>query len=272
MFIVSQLFIYPVKSLGGIEISSAMLTDRGFEHDRRWMLVDAYNRFISQRELPELALVQVSITDEGLKVVHKHCKEETIIPFEPLMTDHIFVTIWDDICMAQLVSETLNEWFSRVLSFPCKLVYMPGSTRRKVDVNYAPNNEITSFSDGYPFLIIGQSSLDELNKKLAEPLPIERFRPNIVFTGGAPNEEDIFENFTINEINFYGVKPCARCVIPTIDQQTAVKGKEPLKTLATYRLKNNNVYFGQNLLHNGSGEIKVGDEIDVKRRSVNNFL
>ena len=103
-------------------------------------------------------------------------------------------------------------------------------------------------------------------------MPIERFRPNIVFTGGAPNEEDIFENFTINEINFYGVKPCARCVIPTIDQQTAVKGKEPLKTLATYRLKNNNVYFGQNLLHSGSGEIKVGDELNVRRRSVNNFL
>lgn len=272
MFIVSQLFIYPVKSLGGIEVFSAMLTERGFQHDRRWMLVDAQNCFISQRELPELALLQVSIIDEGLKVTHKHNKEETIIPFEPQMNDHVFVTIWDDVCMAQLVSETLNEWFTRILSFPCKLVYMPDNTRRKVDLNYALNNEITSFADGYPLLIIGQSSLDELNKKLTEPLPIERFRPNIVFTGGAPNEEDILEHFTINEINFYGVKPCARCVIPTIDQQTAEKGKEPLKTLATYRLKNNNVYFGQNLLHNGSGEIKVGDVIDVRKRSVNNFL
>jgi uncharacterized protein YcbX len=272
MLIVSQLFIYPVKSLGGIEVSSAFLTERGFEHDRRWMLVDANNRFISQRELSGLALLQVSIIDQGLKVTYKHGKEETIIPFEPLMTDHVFVTIWDDICLAQLVSETLNEWFSRILSFPCKLVYMPDSTHRKVDVNYASNDEITSFADGYPLLIIGQSSLNELNKKLAEPLPIERFRPNIVFTGGTPHEEDLLEYFTISEINFYGVKPCARCVITTVDQQTAEKGKEPLKTLATYRLKNSNVYFGQNLLHKGSGEIKVGDIIDVRKRSVNNFL
>ena len=140
---------------------------------------------------------------------------------------------------------------------------MPDSTKRKVDESYAANNEITSLSDGYPLLIIGQASLDDLNSRLAEPLSINRFRPNIVFTGGAAFEEDRLKHFAVNGINFYGVKLCARCPIPTIDQDNATKSKEPLKTLATYRMKNNKVYFGQNLLHNGEGIINVGDEIII---------
>lgn len=272
MLSVSRLFIYPVKSFSGIEVSSAMLADRGFQHDRRWMLVDAHNRFISQREVPELALLQTKITDNGIRVTHKINREEIVIPFMPQTNEHLFVTIWDDMCMAQIVSNSINEWFSKILSLSYKLVFMPDHVRRKVDVNYASHEEITSFSDGYPLLIIGQASMDLLNTKLSKPLPIERFRPNIVFTGGAAHEEDLLEHFTINDINLYGVKPCARCVIPTIDMENAVKGKEPSKTLATYRFKNNNIYFGQNLLYNGIGEIKVGDMMSVKKKSANNFL
>lgn len=267
MLTVSRLFIYPVKSLGGIEISSAVLTDRGFQYDRRWMLVDDNNQFITQRDFPRLALFQVNIIDEGLQVIHKPGKEHILIPFRPLHNEYLFVTVWDDLCMAQPVSEEINDWFSKILSFPCKLVYMPDEVRRKVDANYASNNEITSFSDGYPLLIIGQASLDELNRRLIEPLPINRFRPNIVFTGGIPHEEDVLKHFTINNINLYGAKPCARCTITTINHETAEKGKEPLKTLATYRMKNNNIYFGQNLLYEGSGEIKVGDEIKVVKKA-----
>ena len=138
---------------------------------------------------------------------------------------------------------------------------MPESTKRKVEEAYAFNDDITSFSDGYPILLIGQASVDDLNSRLEEPLPMNRFRPNIVLAGGQPFEEDTMEQFSINEINFYGVKLCERCVITTTNQETSIKGKEPLKTLAKYRLTNNKVLFGQNVLCGGEGAIRVGDEI-----------
>jgi uncharacterized protein YcbX len=140
---------------------------------------------------------------------------------------------------------------------------MPDTERRKVDEQYAFNNEITGFSDAFPLLIIGQSSLDDLNSRLEQPLPINRFRPNIVFTGGQPYEEDTMEHVIVNKIDLYGVKLCARCVITTINQTDAQKGKEPLKTFASYRMKNNNVYFGQNMLHGQTGVIHLGDVIEV---------
>jgi len=136
-----------------------------------------------------------------------------------------------------------------------------------VDKKYAANNEITSFSDGYPMLMIGQPSLDKLNQKLTDPLPINRFRPNIVFTGGHAHIEDEMAAFTIGDLNFLGVKPCARCVMTTIDQQTAEVGKEPLKTLSDYRMKNNKIYFGQNILHQQNGSIKTGDAITIIRQA-----
>ncbi|HEY5405964.1 MAG TPA: MOSC N-terminal beta barrel domain-containing protein [Ginsengibacter sp.] len=261
---VSQLFIYPIKSLGGISVSSATVTHRGFENDRRWMLIDVNNRFITQRELPAMALLQVELTAEGLKVYHKKNINSIInIPALPATEEEIIVEIFEDSCSATLVSKIADEWFSQMLSVSCRLVYMPDSTKRLVDKNYAHDNEVTSFSDGYPTLIIGQSSLDDLNKRLAEPLPINRFRPNIVFTGGTPYEEDMMMHFTINSINFFGVKLCARCPIPTVNQFDASRSVEPLRTLASYRQKNNKVYFGQNLLHNGTGIINVGDTMEV---------
>lgn len=272
MLTVSELFIYPVKSLGGIAVYSAMITSTGFQYDRRWMLVDEHNCFISQREIPLLALLQTSITTEGIKVQHKHTYESFTIPFQPQKQERIDVQIWDDMCEAQLVSEEADQWFSAVLSFPCRLVYMPDDSIRKVDTEYAFRNEITAFSDGFPFLLIGQSSLDDLNNRLAEPLPINRFRPNIVFTGGDAFEEDMLDHLIINGVHFFVVKPCARCTITTTDQQTSDKGKEPLATLSTYRRKDNNIYFGQNLLHNGGGMINAGDKIEVVKRKAQSFL
>jgi uncharacterized protein YcbX len=140
---------------------------------------------------------------------------------------------------------------------------MPDIERRKVDERYALNNEITSFSDGYPLLMIGQASLDDLNSRMAEPLAMDRFRPNIVFLGGAPYDEDTMEHVKANDIDLYGVKLCARCVVTTINQLTAEKEKEPLKTLAGYRMKDNKVYFGQNILFKQAGMIKVGDTLKI---------
>jgi len=261
MLVVSELHIYPVKSLGGISVPSATLTDRGFEYDRRWMLVDGNHRFLSQRELPQMALLQVQLQEQGLIIRHKNSDQASLrIPFEPV-GESCMVSIWEDECSARWVSSQADEWLSQMLSFPCRLVYMPDSSRRLVDDQYAHHQEVTSFSDAFPLLLIGQASLDDLNKKLASPLPMDRFRPNIVFTGGEPYQEDSMEHFQIAGISFFGVKPCARCVITTVDQLTANKGKEPLRTLNGYRSRNNKIYFGQNLLFNGVGKISVNDAI-----------
>lgn len=266
MLAVSQLNIYPIKSLGGVPVSTALITDRGFQYDRRWMLVDADNGFLSQREFSKMATLQVSLSDSGLLVTDKTDAKNSIeIPFISKSPAPLNVQIWNDTCEAKNVNPSIDEWFSDILSFQCKLVYMPDSSKRVVDTRYATRKEITSFSDGYPFLIIGQSSLDDLNTRLATPLPMNRFRPNIVFTGAPPFQEDVMEHFTINNVDFFGVKLCARCVIPTIDQDTSKKTQEPLRTLATYRIQNNNVYFGQNLLHSGEGNISVGDAITINK-------
>jgi uncharacterized protein YcbX len=270
MLQVSELFIYPIKSLGGISISNALVTDRGLQYDRRWMLIDNNNEFMTQREFAEMALLQSQIVEEGLKVYHKKKQASILIPFEP-QGETISVQVWSDRCKGIVVDKKVNEWFSDVLGKTCQLVYMPGTTKRRVDGRYALNKEITNFSDGYPFTTIGQSSLDDLNSRLEEKLPINRFRPNIVFTGGAAFEEDGWKHFVINEIDFYGVKLCARCVITTINQETIEKSKEPLKTLATYRQRNNKIYFGQNLVHHGEGTLHIGDEIKVKERKPSRF-
>lgn len=263
MLQVSQLFIYPVKSLGGIALEKADITDRGFKYDRRWMLIDDENRFLTQREHTVMALFKLQLSTEGILV---HFKDDAFtIPFEPLTTIAEQVTVWDDTCPATIVSPAANQWFSERMGFRVRLVYMPDNSHRKVETAYAKQDEIVSFADGYPFLIIGQSSLDELNGRLETPVPMDRFRPNIVFTGGTPFQEDEMHHFQIGDINFFGVKPCGRCVMTTVDQQTATKGQEPLRTLARYRTHNKKVLFGQNLLHNGQGAIHTGDILQLLR-------
>jgi len=263
MLQISALYIYPIKSLGGIAVSSAQITDRGLQHDRRWMLIDSSNRFISQREHPEMALLRPAITAEGLVVTNLIDHSTLIIPYQPLTDEFTEVTVWDDTTSGQLVSDVADEWFSRVLGEPCRLVYMPDHIHRGVDTNYAPEGKITSFSDAYPFLVISQASIDDLSERTGQPIPMDRFRPNIVFTGGTAYMEDEMAHFTVGDIHFYGVKICARCPIPGIDQNTAQRGKEPLRTMAGYRRKNNKVYLGQNLIHSGDGSLQVGDEITV---------
>lgn len=267
MLSVSELYIYPVKSLGGIQVQSALVTDRGLQYDRRWMLVDKNNQFLTQREHHKMALLRVSILEENLIIANGKDSLPLIVPLNPDFegSNRLSVQVWSDRCKAIEVSAGADEWLSDALSTNCRLVYMPNESRRRVDSRYAHNKEITNFSDGYPFMMIGRASLDDLNNRLPESLPVNRFRPNIVFTGGAPFDEDRLEHFSIAGIDFFGVKLCARCLITTINQENASAGKEPLSTLTTYRKKNNNIYFGQNLLSRGEGLIRVGDELDVKK-------
>jgi uncharacterized protein YcbX len=270
MLNVSQLFIYPIKSLGGISLETAQVTERGFLYDRRWMLVDKESQFLTQRTTAQLALLKVMVGEDGLTVQHKKNGSSIEIPFEA-EGESLQVAVWSDTCKAIEVSEQISEWFSDTLSLDCKLVFMPDTSRRRVDTRYASSKEITSFTDGYPFMMIGQASFDDLNSRLAEPLPIDRFRPSIVFTGATPFEEDTWAQFKINETSFYGAKLCARCVVTTINQDEGTKGQEPLLTLSTYRKHRNKIYFGQNLLHNGFGNITVGDVIEVAERKKGRF-
>lgn len=263
MLRISQLIIYPIKSLGGIQLTSSQLTDRGLAFDRRWMLIDSDNRFLSQRENARLALFKTELAGDHLTVTYVTDGSFIHIPFNQQSDQNLQVTIWDDTCAAQLVSENIDTWFSERLNLSCRLVYMADDSLRPTDPRYTKPGIVTSFSDAYPLLMIGQASLDDLNGRLQQPVPMNRFRPNIVFTGGAPYAEDNFDRMSINDIDFYGVKLCARCVMTTIDQDTLAKGKEPLKTLAGYRRKATKILFGQNVVNDGDGVINVGDELIV---------
>ncbi|HEY4335625.1 MAG TPA: MOSC N-terminal beta barrel domain-containing protein [Puia sp.] len=264
MLRISQLHIYPIKSLAGIAVNTARITDRGLEHDRRWLLIDEHNVQHTQREIPAMALLRPALTPEGLLVTHIPTQAQLLIPYTPTTDTFTPVQCWDDTVLAQFVSTEADAWFTEILQTNCRLVYMPETTQRQTDEKYTPKGHYTSFADGYPFLLIGEASLEELNSRLDQPLPMNRFRPNIVFTGGAPFEEDEMSRFTIGKIQFQGVKLCARCVMTTINQDTAEKGKEPLRTLAQYRAKGHKILFGQNLIHNGLGHIAVGDELVKK--------
>ncbi|MFT5833961.1 MAG: hypothetical protein ACI97N_001590 [Cognaticolwellia sp.] len=263
--ILSEIWVYPIKSLGGISLKSSLVTKRGLKYDRRWMLVDENGRFLTQRSFPEMALLQVEILENGLKVYHKLNKREVLeISFEAKPLEYLKVQVWDDECDAHTVSEVANNWFSEVLNQKCRLVYMPEDSLRQLDKRYANDGDITGFADGYPILVIGESALDYLNDKLEESVPMNRFRPNLVFNGGKPNEEDNWKEFQIGEVGFYGVKPCARCLVTTINQDNATIGKEPLKTLASYRKVGKKVLFGQNIIPKMVGKnININDIINV---------
>ena len=264
MIQVSQLNVYPIKSLGGVSLPSVNITDRGFEHDRRWMLIDNNNRFLSQREFAAMALLKVEITKEGLKVFHQNDTTDfIIIPFSPFKKERVTADIWGIACEPLLVSDEADKWFSKALNTNCRLVYMDDDTQVMIDERYNINNNLTSFSDGFPILMISEASLNNLNSKATEVLPMNRFRPNIVISGANAFEEDKMKEFVINGITFYGAKPSTRCMVTTINQSTAEKGKEPLKTLATYRSLNNKIYFGENVIAGSIGKINVGDTLSI---------
>ena len=260
----SAIYVYPVKSLGGFAVDATRVEERGLQHDRRWMLVDADNNFLTQRNHPQMALLQVSLPGDALVVTHKHTLDQISIPQKPETSEMLRVKVWSDTCRAVAASPKADAWFSNLLGQPCRLVYMPDTTKRRVDARYAVADNHTGFSDGYPFLIIGQASLDDLNDRLAEPLPMNRFRPNLVVGGGEPYAEDDWHEIQVGETTFFGVKPCGRCIVTATDQKTGEIGREPLKTLAAYRKRGNKILFGQNMVFGRTGDrISVGDAVRV---------
>lgn len=262
--ILSEIWIYPVKSLSGIRLTEAQVEEKGLQYDRRWMITDQNGRFLTQREHSIMAMLKVAVFENGLSISSRLEEEKSIlVPFEPVTKNPVSVVIWDDEVEAVTMSDEADQWLSEQLNLQVKLVMMPESTQRKADPRYAKNEENVSFADGFPYLLISQASLDHLNERLEEPIVMQRFRPNFVVTGTSPHAEDDWKSIQIGTLFFDLVKPCARCVLTTIDPETAEKGKEPLKTLATYRRVGNKILFGQNVVTKQNGLVKQGDKILV---------
>jgi uncharacterized protein YcbX len=258
MITVTGLYVYPIKSCRGLALQTAEVADRGFAHDREWLVVDPGGRFMTQRDWPALARVAVSLRPDGLTVVADGMPElEVTTPASRAARRH--VTIWKDTCTSRVAGPEAAAWFSDLLGTGCELVWLPPEEARQVDLAVARPGDRVGFADGFPFLVISQASLDELNRRLVTPVPMGRFRPNIVVDGCEPHAEDGWSRITIRDVTFSVVKPCARCVITTTDQGTGRRSPEPLRTLAAYRTTNGEVLFGQNLVHSGRGGIRLGD-------------
>lgn len=265
MISVTGLFTYPIKSCRGIALPAAEILDRGIAHDREWLVVDSDGRFMTQRRWPSLARVEVSLLPDGLSVVADGMSMLEIA--NPVLTGvRREVTVWNDTCTSRSAGPEAAVWFSDLLGVACELVWMPPGEARQVDQKFARPGDRVAFADGFPFLLISQRSLDELNRRLERPVPMDRFRPNIVVDGCAPHAEDGWARITIGDVDFAVVKPCARCIITTTDQRTGRRMEEPLATLARYRTMNRKVLFGQNLVHSGRGVIRVGDACSVEPR------
>jgi uncharacterized protein YcbX len=256
----TALHVYPVKSAAGLAPEAWDVDGFGLRFDRRWMVVDAAGRMISQRTHPRLALVRPAI-DAGTLRIETAGMPALELPVAPVSTVTTPATIWDDTCVAVWTGERAARWFSDVLETDCSLVHMPETTVRPANTAYAPPGHRVSFADAFAFLLISEESLADLNGRMPTPLPMNRFRPNLVIAGGAPFGEDTMGAFRIGALPFRVVKPCDRCVLTTTDQATAERGLEPLRTLATYRRWDGKVWFGQNVVHEGTGRLAVGDAV-----------
>jgi uncharacterized protein len=261
--VLSDIYIYPVKSLAGIHVSSWPVTETGFKYDRKWMLVDTEQQFLSQRRLPRMALIKTALTDTQL-ILSAPGMDNLSLALEPKTGNIINSTIWHDQVDTLAVSAEADEWLSRFLQTDCRLVYQPDSSIRPVNPGFAKPGDQTTLSDGFPFLLISENSLAALNQSMQLNLSMTRFRPNLVVSGCESYAEDTWREITIGAIGFRLPKPCSRCSVPTIDPETAETGKEPLTTLNRLRKWQNKVYFGQNALHNQCGVLSVGDSIHIK--------
>jgi uncharacterized protein len=251
------LYVYPLKSARGIALERATLDERGIEHDRRWMVVDEQGVFVSQRTHPRLALVATALDGAVLRLAAPGLPELAVEP--PVGSATVPVRVWKDDVSASLAPRAACEWVSELLGARCRLVYLPDAARRRVAAPYEPAR-LVSFADAFPFLLVSEASLAELDRRLERPVPMDRFRPNLVVSGCAPHAEDCWRRIRIGDVPFTVAKPCSRCVVVTTDQSTGERHREPLATLATYRRSGDKVMFGQNLIHEhmGSGLVLLG--------------
>lgn len=257
---VSRLFVYPVKSAAGIEVQAADIDAFGFHLDRRWMFL-RNGDFLTQREDARLSRVQPRIENGNVILTADGMPD---LPLPTPAGDFIHVPIWDDIADAHDCGNDVAEWLTSLFGDAMRLVFMPDHSFRRIDPNYCEDERRVSFADAFPFLLVSEESVAEISRRSGVELSVRRFRPNIV-VANAPHAhaEDDWRRISIAGQNFSVVKPCARCAIPTIDPDTGIAGKEPLRTLATYRKVGSKVMFGQNVIHDAPGHLAVGDPVTV---------
>ena len=264
-----SLAVFPVKSCGAVEPLQSEVEECGLRFDRRWLITDESGRYLTQRELPQLATIRSKLLDEELVL---SCGDARLtLPLSMHGGERVRVQIWRDEVEAVRLGELADDWLRDVLGTDARLVWMPDDSRRTVDEQFAHDGEITSFSDGFPFLVLGRASVDDLNARIeasgGQSVGVERFRANFIVDGAPPYDEDTWARFRIGQCEFEAVKPCSRCPIPTLDQTTGERtGPEPLRTLATYRRVGDKVFLAQNALARRLGTARVGDEVEVLSR------
>jgi len=259
VYSVKEIYIYPIKSLAGISLKSANAGEMGFENDRRWMLINAENVHVTQREYPIMSQFYPQILGDKIQINFEGETHEFSV--NEHLGNAIESQVWDDKSEVFEVNKNSSKWFSDKLGFECRLVKINKIGARKHESSRTNETYNVSLADAYPYLLIGTESLDFLNDKLEEKITIKRFRPNIVVSTKNAHEEDDFKTFTIGEVQFKNIKPCGRCIMVNNDPQKGIVKKEPLKTLSKYRNVDNSVLFGTNLVSLNSGIISVGDEV-----------
>jgi len=257
----SEINIYPVKSFAGISLDAVQLDRFGPAGDRRWMLVDESGVAITQRDQSRLALVKTELCDSHLDL--RFGDDQMQIPVPDEQAKRCSVQVWDDHVTAIDGGDEVANWLALRLELKCRLVYIPDDSVRLVDSNYAKAGETVGFADAFPLLLISQASLDDLNSRLETPVPMNRFRPNLVVSGCEPFAEDSWKQIRIGEVEFDVAKPCDRCVMPSIDQQTGEKDRNINRVLASFRRRDGKIYFGQNLLYRGTGILRLSSPIEV---------
>ena len=275
----SAITLYPIKSCGGMSLQEATLTVNGLMtahiYDREWMVVDADGYCVTQREQPRMALITPTLKSDTLELRAPGMLRLEIplgLP-DPDSAPSMTVQVWDDTVLAYDCDELTAEWFTKAVGVPCRLVRFHAKATRAVSEKWTGGVAATTmFSDGYPILVAGAGSLDDLNDKLRaagrEALPMNRFRPNLVISGIEAFEEDYAETFQLGDAQLKPVKPCPRCPMPSVDQATGEFGPDPLDIMQSYRAKpelDGALCFGMNsILLSGEGQrVRVGQEIVV---------
>lgn len=267
---ITELIIYPVKSLAGISLQTSDLDSMGLKYDRRWMLVTPDGKFLSQRQIPKMALIKTALDKAGQLTLSADGMRDHPVPDVKELSTPVFmpVAIWDDTVHATRVGDETDIWLSNALGTLCHLVYIPDNEERQCDLKYAKQGDRTGFSDGFPLLLLSEASLADLNNRLDEPVEMKRFRPNIVISGCDAYAEDQLKGFIIGDVSMRGVKLCSRCVITTVDPDTGKRNNmQPLATLMKYRKgkgdEANKVFFGMNVIHENTGRLNVGDSVSI---------
>lgn len=258
--VITQLNIYPLKSAKGLRLSEMIVTGSGPRFDRQWMIAKPNGQFVSQRTHPKLSQIQPELTESSLNLSAPNM-ERLLIPLDQPTDDFLEIKIFGKEAKAQKLGSLFDEWISDYLNESLHLVRSEESGARRTSGNRGPVTPI-HFADGYPFLLTNQSTLDFLNKKLPSPISMDRFRPNIVIKTDNHDEEDLWKSFSINNLPFLSVKACTRCKIIDIDPTTGASSKQVSQALKSYRMEEGQIVFGQNLIHQATGKIKVGDSLE----------